>query len=62
MSNNITIPVRATMRRQPDGSYKMCEAERVTVDADVVARFILERLGVDYVDTKTIVGGEVRAI
>lgn len=44
--NMITLPVVATMRLQPDGSFKMVEAEYITVSADVVARFLLDRFHV----------------
>lgn len=41
----ITIPVEATMRKQPDGSWKMVEANYVTVDASLVAAFIARKFG-----------------
>lgn len=41
MDTKVTIPVKATMQKQPDGSYKMVNAEYVTVEADVIARFLV---------------------
>jgi hypothetical protein len=41
MNNMITLPVQARMVKQPDGSYKMTEAQYITVEADAVARFLL---------------------
>lgn len=46
MSNDtITIPVKATMSKQPDGSFKMTAAEYATVPVDVVAALIAEKFG-----------------
>ena len=42
------IPVRATMRRQSDGSYLMADAEYAELSADSVARFLLERCGMPW--------------
>ena len=39
--NHIRIPVSARMRKQPDGSFEMIDAEYVDTTADVVARFII---------------------
>lgn len=44
----ITIPVAATMQKQPDGSYKMVKAEYITTTADAVARFLLERFHIPF--------------
>ena len=40
-SEKIRLPVQAVMSRQPDGTYKIAEAERVTVEADIIARWLL---------------------
>ena len=48
MGDMITIPVSATMQKQPDGSFKMVDAEYRTVEADVIARFLMERFGVPF--------------
>ena len=42
MNTTITIPVQATMSRQPDGSWRMVDAECVDVAAETVARFFLD--------------------
>jgi len=41
----ITLPVKATMRRQVDGKFEMVNAEYMTVDVAVVAGYIAERTG-----------------
>lgn len=45
-STTITIPVSATMRKQPDGSFKMVNAEYATLDVAEVAFFIANKLGI----------------
>ena len=46
--STLHIPVRATMRRQSDGSYAMTDAEYAEVSADAVASFLLERCGMPW--------------
>lgn len=43
------IPVSARMVRQPDGSYKIDPERSVYADlpADAVARFLIEKFGLD---------------
>lgn len=48
-NQTIRIPVAATMRKQPDGSFEMVAAEWAEVTADSVARFLLQKFGVDAV-------------
>ena len=42
MTKTITVPVIATMRRRPDGSYEMANAKYVTAPADAVARLLFQ--------------------
>jgi len=46
MADDIIIPVQATMRRQPDGSYKMVEPEYIIASAATVARYLMDALHV----------------
>jgi len=40
-----TIPVRATMSRQPDGTYAMTNAVYADIPADYIARMLIEAFG-----------------
>ena len=42
MDKTMRIPVEATMSRQPDGSYKMVQAEYADISADDFAKFLLK--------------------
>lgn len=39
-TDTITIPVRATMHRQPDGSFRMIDADYAITSTDTLARFL----------------------
>ena len=43
MSDTIKIPVQALMRRQPDGTYKMAEAEYAEVSTAYIAKWLADR-------------------
>jgi len=46
MTDTISIPVTATMAKQPDGTYKMIEAEYVDIDVAVFVRFLAGAFGI----------------
>lgn len=46
----LNLPVKALMREQPDGSYRIVPEESTYVDisADTVARFLLDAFHIPY--------------
>lgn len=44
--STITMPVKACMVKQPDGTFKMEQAEYLTTEAGLVAQWLLAAFGV----------------
>jgi len=44
-SNNLALPVSATLQKGSDGIYHIVQAEMATISADAVADFISKKFG-----------------